>query len=151
MSKGMTAEFAALKGQHEAVMADVETMKADTKREGDVAAALKRLEGRPLGADLEERLVAFHKDHPKAFDAYVEGMAKSTGILPGDNGQGDRFAGQSAQVPAVAMKYQDKGAEAVEKAAHFSSIWKELHGAGMTRMDEERYVEINMGKAAAAV
>lgn len=148
MSKDMTTEFAALKGQHEAVMADVETMKADTKRKADVAAALKRLEGRPLGADLETRLVAFHKDHPAAFDAYVEGMAKSTGILPGDNGRGDSFAGQSAQVPEVAMKYQDKGTEAVEKAAHFSSIWRELNGAGMTRLSEERYVEINMGKAA---
>lgn len=151
MSKGMSAEFAALKGQHEAVMADVETMKAATKRDNEVAAALKRLEGRPLGADLEQRLVAFHKDHPAAFDAYVEGMAKTTGILPGDNGSGDRFAGQSAQVPEVAMKYQTQGADAIEKAAHFSSIWSELHGAGMTRLSEERYVEINMSKAAAAV
>ena len=138
-------QMAALQGENEAMRADIDTMKADALRKKEVFVAMRRLEGRPLGSDLKQRLVSFHKDHgAKAFDAYVDGLAKTTGVLPGDDGKGEAFQGQLGTVPEVAMKYQDKGTEAVDKAAVFARQWETLKEKGHSRVSQERYVEINM-------
>lgn len=143
------SKFAAMQGTIEALQAKDQARDASEKRTGEVATAMKRLEGRPLGADLEARLTNFHAEHGSAaFVPYVDAMAQTVGIIPGDNGAGAAFQGQAGKVPEVAMKYSDKGTDSVDKAAHFSREWKELSDTGHTRVSEERYVEINMAKSA---
>lgn len=150
MKKGneMEAKFAAQQGEIDALKADANKRDATDKRTADVAEAMKRLEGRPLGSDVEEKLVKFHKDHGgEAFASYVDSMAKTFGVLSG--GEGDtaaNFSGQSSKAPGAAIKYQDLGTDAVEKAARFSNEWKDLHSRGHVRQSEDRYLEINMAK-----
>jgi hypothetical protein len=139
--------FAALKGENDGLKARLDEVEALQRRKDQVAEAMKRLEDRPLGADLETKLVAFHKEHgAKAFATYVDHLAQAVGVLPGDNGKGEAFKGQSANVPEVAMRYQDAGTDAAEKAATFCREWTELRERGLTRQSEERYVEINMAR-----
>ena len=141
-------QVAALWGENESLKADINTMKLDARRNVEVAEAMQRLEGRPLGADLEDRLVSFHADHGvKAFHAYVDGLAKTTGVLPGDDGKAGMFQSQTGRVPEVAMKYQGKGTDAIDAAAKFARYWEDLSERGHTRMSQERYVDVNMAKA----
>jgi len=120
---------------------------AQTRRD-DVAKALTRLEGRPLGSDAEERFMAYHKEHGgKAFAAYVDEIVRMVGVLPTADGRaGAAFAAQAAATPGVAMKYQALGVDAVNKAAQFAAEWAELQKHGMTRLTEERHVEISMAR-----
>ena len=140
-------EFAKLKGENEAIRAEVNAFKASAERESDVKAAMEELEGKPLGADLEDRLQKFHKEYgASAFKAYVEGLSKSTGVPPGDRGRANDFSSQAANVSEVALKYQDGGTDAVDAAARFSREWSQLKQSGYTRMSEDRYVAVNMAK-----
>jgi len=150
MKKAMTdsdlaAQFAALKGENEGLKARLDERDAADRRRDDVSAAMKRLEGRPLGADLEDRLVAFHKDHgPKAFGAYVESMATAIGVLPPSDKGRDLTTERNAS--PVVMKYQEHGSAAVDRALGFRSEWQQLRERGATSLSEERYLEINMGR-----
>lgn len=148
----MSESMAALAGENEALKARVQAIEAADLRKTEVAAAMKRLEGRPLGSDLEARLVKFHADHgAAAFKSYVDGMAQSIAPTPAKDGAAERFAAQNGgKVPQVAMKYQTAGADAVEKAIQFCVEWRQLHRRGHTRMSEERYVALNMERIAAS-
>lgn len=145
----MSAEMAKMHGKLAAQEARLNEREATDKRREDVAAALKRLEGRPLGADLETKLVAFHRTYgPEAFGAYVTSMAETFGALPASNDRAaNAFGGSPSDTPAVAMSYQDQGADAVGKAARFAREWLDLHERGAVRTDEARYVALNMQRA----
>lgn len=142
----VSARFAALQGELDGTKAKLAAFEADGKRKDDVAGAMKRLEGRPLGADIEATLIAFHKEHGgAAFKAYVDSLAKAVGVLPTDTGKGAQFGGVSGRkLPKVAMKYQDEGPEAVDRAAKIALEWEELDATGHVRMSQERYVQLNM-------
>lgn len=142
-------QMAALQGEVEGLKAKVAAQEAETKRKGEVASALQRLKDRPLGSDLESRLVKFHTDHgAAAFAAYVDSMEKAFGVLPAGGGADVRMAGE--KVPEVAMKYAKDGTDAIDLAAKFASEWDQLHAVGCgISMTQERYVAINMEKAAA--
>jgi len=143
--RDLAIQFAALKGENEALKGRLDASDAEKLRTKNVSDAMTLLKDRPLGADLEARLVNFHTKHgAEAFTAYVEEMAKTTGVLPSDNGKAIAFAGQNSEASVVAMKYQDGGADSVEKAMGFSAIWRDLKARGMTRKTEEEYVQINM-------
>ena len=135
-------------GEIEALRLKLKERDERDQRKEDVQEALKRLDGRPLGADLKDKLTTFHKDHgPNAFKAYVESMIEHLGKVPDtDSVTAENFAGQTKDAPAVAMRYQEHGAEAVQKAARFSAEWEQLHRAGFTHMSQDRYVELNMSK-----
>ena len=48
------------------------------------------------------------------------------------------------KTPAVANRYMEHGAQAVDRAAQFAREYDELRRNGHTRMSLERYVELNM-------
>lgn len=140
-----SAQFARLQGENEALKARMDARDATDLMTTNVSTAMKRLEGRPLGADLEGRLVKFHKEHGAApFADYVDAMESTTPALPGDDGKGAAFQGQIGKVPDVAMAYQSKGTDAIDMAAKYANEWRELHDSGHTRVGEERYVALNM-------
>jgi hypothetical protein len=142
------ANFARLTGENEALKARLDARDEADATKADVDGAMERLSGKPLGADLRERLVNFRKDHgADAFKSYVDGLAGAVGTHPTKDGA-ESFSGQAGAVPEVAMKYQDKGTDAVDRAANFAREWRSLNDAGHTRMSEERYVEINMERSA---
>lgn len=119
--------------------------KADAVRV-EVATAMERLKDRPLGADLEGRLVKFRQGcTPETFAAFVEEIDKNVGPLPSLT---TSFHGDTADTPATAMRFQAQGVDAVDKAASFALQWDELKasGSGM-RTPLDRYVERNMDKA----
>jgi hypothetical protein len=145
MKKGndMDERFARLAGENAAMRAEVEAMKAEAARRREVGEAMQKLAGRPLGADLEVRLVAFHKEHgSKAFAAYVDAMARA---VPQADDDVATDSGEQVNISAAAMKFQKDGPDAVERAAKFAREWRTLRDRGYTRLSEERYVEINMG------
>jgi hypothetical protein len=150
MAKGaMDEAMARLRGELDAQKARLNERDALDRRREDVSVALQRLAGRPLGSDLEQRLVAFHKDHgAAAFKAYVDSMASTFGALAGaDEETLAAFAGHASKAPEVAMSYQTAGTDAVEKAARFAREWQDLSSRGAIRMSEARYVELNMERA----
>lgn len=146
----MSAEFAAMKGEVEALRAkDVSRDEAD-QRSNDVAEALELLRDKPQGSDLPAVLTAFHKDckgDPVVWKAYID----ARNMAPygnSDNGSAERFAGQSANVPDWAQKYlTDGGTGAADQAAKFCSEYDELKAHGFASgQTQERFVEINMAK-----
>ncbi len=145
--KGGTAAaklFAHQQGKIDALEAKDRARDAADKRTTDVGVAMKRLDGKPLGSDLEQRLTKFHNTvggNAEAFKEYVDTMARSVGELPSDN-SGANFAGQP-KMPKAAMAYQNHGGEAVDQAAHFSREYQSGIGRNM-RASEEAYVRINM-------
>lgn len=144
----MTEAMAALKGENAVLAGRLAALEADKARTAAVAVAMQKLEGRPLGADLEGQLVAFHAEHgEKAFLSYVAAMEKAVGVLPTKSSLNESQVGK---VSAVAMKYQAEGVEAIDRAAKFSAEWKLLHSTGHTRISEEGYVATNMAKLAMA-
>ena len=146
--KADTTKLAKMQGRIDAMEAKDKVRDLTEQRTQDVAAAMVRLAGRPLGADLETKLVAFHTEHgAAAFTAYVESMAQTFGVLPDAAGSAASFQGQAGKVPDVAMKYQAQGNDAVDQAAKFANEWVELkaHGAAV-RQSQERYIEINMAR-----
>ncbi len=148
----LQADIAKLRGENDALKMRVDGREAADKRTTDVAAAMKRLTGRPLGADFEAKLVKFHADYgAAAFAGYVESLVTTLGVLPQRDAAAAHFAAQSgtdfgAQSSAV-LAFQAAGPDAVAKAAQFSREWRALNENGAVRMDEARYVEINMQKA----
>lgn len=144
---GTAKNFARLEGENQALKARLDVRDADDKRRTDVAVALKRLEGKPLGADLEGRLNNFHKKaggNAELFKEYVDTMAKTAGDFPaGDSGA--TFAAQP-KTPKSAMAFQALGGEAVDAAAMFSKEYQSGIGKTM-RASEESYVRVNMKRA----
>lgn len=139
--------FAAMQGKIDALEAKLQARESSEKRKSDVAEAMKRLEGRPMGADIEGKLEKFHKGHgPLAFKDYVDSICSQFAARAGLDGSAEDFR---TAVPVgaskVAMAYTELGTDAVAKATQFSREWSQLHGR-QTRMSEERYVEINMNK-----
>jgi hypothetical protein len=142
-------DVAKLQGRIDALEAKLRERDNNDKRRDDVAVALQRLEGRPLGANLKEKLAKFHADHGAlAFKEYVDSLVTTFGAAPIDYTRAAYFAGQSvsAKLSKAVRRYQNHGADALEKAIKFSREWETLHETGGTRMDEERYVDLNMNK-----
>jgi hypothetical protein len=149
MDKGdADARFAAMAGEIIALKGQLGARDAADKRRDDVALAMKRLAGRPLGADLEKELVAFHEGHgPAAFALHVETIAKMSPAIPASHSAAAlAFAAQADSTPDVAQPYLELGADAVAKAARLAREWEENSERGYTRMSQERYVQINMAR-----
>ena len=145
--EAMSAKMAKLAGENAALKTRMDEKDQEQQRRLDVADALKRLEDRPMGSDLEGKLELFHNAHgAQAFKAYVDSMVSTFAAVNNSNvaDAGERFASQADMSSKVALTYTDQGAHAVERAAGFSKIWKELNSRGHVRMDEERYVTLNM-------
>ena len=141
----LSVQMARLQGELDAEKAKSAEFRAAAVRKENVAKALDRLRDRPLGADLEKRLVAFHAEHgEKAFFAYVEAYATSAAPLPKSDAQGAAANLKLESLSPVLMKYRDLGNGQLEKAMGFSDQWKELKRRRMTSVSEDRYVEINM-------
>lgn len=144
--KSAAKNFARLEGENQALKARLDARDAIDKRNADVKAAMKRLEGRPLGADLEQRLTNFHEKcggNAEVFKEYVETMARTAGELPGESDAAARFSGQP-KTPKEAMAFQKLGGEAVDKAAAFCREYDQLKGM---RASREAYVRVNMKRA----
>lgn len=142
------AQMARLAGENAALRARLDEREAAERRRDDVTLAMVKLEGRPLGSDLQERLALFHKNYgPEAFAEYVNSMADAFGDLDGlDTYGAQNFSQSKDYIPAVAMKWQKEGPDAVERAARFAREWKDLNNRGLTRQSEERYIELNMSR-----
>jgi hypothetical protein len=142
--RASSIEMARALGEVAALKARLEEREATDKRREDVTVALKRLEGRPLGSDLEQKLVAFHAKHgPKAFTAHVDAMVETFAAYSEDP-RAAMFS--NPVVPAVANRYLKDGVEAVDRAARFAREHAELVRGGHTRMSLDRYVELNMAR-----
>ena len=143
-----SVQMAALQGEIEALRAKDTARDASEDRATDIATALTRLEGRPLGADPEGKLTKYHTDHgPAAFKAYVDSYAETFGVLPGPNGAATRF--QNTEIPEVVMAYQSQGTVAIEKASQFAADWDELRSHGMAaKQTQARYIELSMARDA---
>ena len=101
----------------------------------------------PLGADLNGKLVKFHRKHGGlAFGDYVESLAQNTAIEPGERDSTTAaFRALGGKVPAVAMKYQSAGVEDVEQASQFSREYQQLQTSGARmKLSEEAYVKRSM-------
>lgn len=142
--------LAALAGENTALRARLDERDAAEKRRDNVAVALKRLDGRPLGANLEADLMKFHKEHgPAAFEAYVSKMA-TTFAATGGGGEAKAlaFAGHGGTgTPEVAMSYTEQGTEAVNAAARFAAEHAELTRHNIHRKSVADYVASNMRRA----
>ena len=92
--------------------------------------------------------MSFHKKFgSEAFSEYVTAMADAFGDLDGLDAYGAANFSQSKDyIPAVAMKWQKDGPDAVERAARFAREWKDLNNRGLTRQSEERYIALNMSR-----
>ena len=146
-NKAVATNFARLAGENEALKARLDARDAGDKRTADVKVAMKRLEGRPLGADLEARLASFHEKcggNAELFKEYVDTMARTIGDAPASGDAGARFSGQP-QTPKEAMAYQALGGEAVDKAASFCREYDQLKKSSASmKASREAYVRINM-------
>ena len=144
-----STQFAKLAGENVALKARLDARDASDQRRDDVAEAMTRLEGRPLGSDLKEKLVAFHKEHgPAPFKSYVDSMAAAFGslsIVGADRAVS--FAAQSTNAPEEALAYTEQGTEAVAKATKFAAEHAQLVEHGATRHSKEAYVRSNMTRA----
>jgi hypothetical protein len=137
-----------LEGENVALKARLDERDARDERLADVGAALKRLEDRPLGADLEQKLTSYHETHgAAAFRDYVDSMVQTFGALSHSDTAAVAFAAQTSSTPGIALNYTEQGTEAVERAAQFAREHGELMKHGATRMSEERYVAVNMSRA----
>ena len=138
------AQFAALQGKIDAQDAKIAAMENDKNREKAIADALARLDGRPLGANPEEKFGKFFDAHgAEAFAAYVDEYESTFATLSGNaNSKAEAFSADNSNAPEVALAYTEQGTEAVTKAASFAAEHKTL--AGRVRMNEKAYVEFNM-------
>jgi len=147
-------EFARVSADAAAAKAELSQMKAERECNADVDAAVESLKDRALGSDVRGGLLKFRKAHGAvAFKAYVEQMqavAPRIGATS-DGRKAEDFGAQGANVPAVAMKYQKDGVDAVERAAKFAREHATLIAGGHTRISVDRYVEINMAGGAKAI
>lgn len=141
-------ELAEMRGKVVALEAWNKQRDADEIRKTNVAEAMQRVEGRPMGSDVEENFVAFHKEHgAEAFAKHVDTIVKTFATLGGGNGGAESaFMGHESQFPDVAMAYQEHGTQAVDRAAHWAAEWTDLKERNHVRQSQERYVAINMEK-----
>lgn len=147
MSKSTSEKFARMQAKVDALEAQANARNASDKRRDDVAEAMKRLEGKPLGADLEGRLVKFHSDNgPDAFNAYVDETEANFAAFEGDLANDLRKTNPPTKTSKAVDKYAEDGPEALAKAQRFSSMWQQIHESGHTDMPEERYLAINMAR-----
>jgi hypothetical protein len=137
-------QMAAMQGEIAGLKATVAAQQADTQRKQAVAAAMKRLEGRVLGSTFEEEITAFHaKWGGEAFNAYVAGFEK---VMPPLAGGDPTRPTNGSKVPAVAMKYQAEGSDAIDRAAKFAAEWEQQAGHGISSTQEE-YVAFHMKRS----
>jgi hypothetical protein len=143
-NEAMSAKFAKLSGEHEAMKAKFRQIEATAQRDREVALAMKRLDNRPLGADLEQNLIKFHADHgPKAFEAYVAAIEKSVAPEMAEGHFG--LEKPAPKAPSIALSYLDyDGTGAVDAATKFCAEYDAQRGIRASRED---YVAINMAKA----
>ena len=141
----MDERMSKLTTENEVLRAELESLKLERATEADVGAAMSRLHGRPLGSDIKERLTKFRKDFGgEAFKAHV--AALETVAAPATKpSKAESFATAAGEAASeAAMKWQAKGADALERAITFSRQWTQLKAKGATRQSEERYIEVNM-------
>ena len=153
MKKEQTAnsvQMAALSGKLEAMEAINRERDAKELREKDVAGALKRLEGRALGADPETRWLKIHEAHgSQAFQAHIDEMAETFGVLPSGTDP-VQFTANDPKAPDCVQKFYKQGPDEGEKAAKFAANWQKLRDHGLhLGSTQERYVETNMELAQA--
>ena len=145
-----SVQMAALSGKLEAMEAI--NRERDTKelREKDVAEALKRLEGRALGADPETRWLKIHEAHgSQAFKAHIDEMAETVGVLPSGTDP-VQFTANDSKAPDCVQKFYKQGPDEGEKAAKFAANWQKLRDHGLhLGSTQARYVETNMELAQA--
>ncbi len=144
------AKFAKMQGKIDALTAAGTERDQATARDNEVANAVSRLAGRPLGADIKVKLFKYHSDHgPDAFAAYVDSMAETFGVLPAGGDAAAAFQVQVGKVPEVAMAFQAQGSTAVEQAAGFARDWDDLKAHGLpVRTTQKRHVELSMARIA---
>lgn len=132
--------FAAAQGEITALRAQLAQRDAVKLRDDDVAKAVKRLAGRPLGADIEGKLRAFHDAHgPQAFAAHVSAIETTFAAVSATAGELPVNPNEANTDPA-AMAFAADGPEALELAQAFSRQFDELQEHGMTRHTREAFV-----------
>lgn len=148
-----SVELAKVASENAVLKARLDEIERGNRRKADVAVALKRLEGRQLGGDIEKELLQYHSDFgPKAFEAHVGVLASKMPAMPalGDYAA-SAFASQPARISSdvdeAVNAYMHFGSEAMQKAAGFAAEYRFLQEKGSTRVkDVERYLELNMGR-----
>lgn len=141
-------KFAAIQGENAALKARLDEIERVDARKTDVADALEKLKGRPLGADLAAKLTAYHKEHgPKAFAAHVDAIVATFAAIGGTDERAADFAAHSVKAPEAALAYTAQGTEAVQKAASFAAQHAQLADRGLTRLPLDRYVAVNMERS----
>lgn len=134
--------FARMQGENDVLKARLDARDASDTRRDAVGVAMKRLEGKPLGSDLEGKLTKFHDlvgGNAVAFKEYVDTMASMAGDLPPD-ADGKNFSSHP-KTPKSAMAFQALGHEAVDKATQFARQYPQIKGL---RASEDSYVRTNM-------
>lgn len=144
--------FAALRGRIDALEArDRERNRIDARKDA-IASAMNRLSDRPLPANFRETLTKMYdKAGADGFKVYVDSFAETfaaVGDVIADEGKMAAFRSQTTgPVSDAAAKFAAQGTEAARDAARFSAEWRQLRDSGFSRIDEERYIAINMAKA----
>jgi hypothetical protein len=144
-------ELAAMKGEVMALRKQLNATEATGKRKDDVAVAMQRLKGRPMGAEIEKELIALHKEHgPKAFAALVDRLVKTFAVAPDDADAAARFAAGEVlddDMPECVEPWHGSGAKAVKQALDFAKEWELLKSKGGLRSTQDSYVALNMARA----
>lgn len=138
-----SVQMAALAGKVEAMEALTRERDSKELREKDVAAAVKRLEGRALGSDHETLWLKVHEEHgPAAFASRIDELAATLGVVPTQTG-GAQMVAQDGKQPECVLKFYKQGPDEGERAARLAAKWPELKALGMS-VPLERYVESGM-------
>lgn len=144
-NKGDGVKFAQMQAEIDALKMQADQRSKAEKRSTDVSAALKRLEGRPVGADFPAELEKFHEEHgPEAFKAYVDALASKLGVVPRNGSAAERFGVQSGDVPESVLKFQAQGAERLRQATELAMQYRQLAERRQMLATEEQFVEQNM-------
>lgn len=140
------ARLAAMQARLDAQEADLAERKENESIRADVTFAMQRLEGRPMGADLEQRMTERRKSFgADAFKVYVDDLVSHFAVVPSQSqSKAEAFSGQAPATSNVAAKYGKLGAEAAAAAQGFSNEYRELKAHGYARKSEKAYVESNM-------
>lgn len=149
LSAQFAEQQAAMQGEIDALKLREQERESQIRRSSDVAEAMKRLEGRPLGdlVKFEQTLNEHHeKFGPDAFKFFVDSFAEKIGGKSPADPEGSVVTGD--QYPEVAMAYQDQGPDAVDQAVRFCADWEEAKAHKVTSLTQERYVELAMRRAA---
>lgn len=137
-------QFAQMRAEIDGLNAKLKAQEAKATQAAMVQGALKRLAGRPLGSDIEQKLAQFAAFGQDQFNAYVETLEKVVGPMPAGAADGAAM-NFGADVPDVALSWQNLGPDAVAKAAVFAADHAKIAAFG-ARTSLEDYVRINMEK-----